>query len=146
MNIEFNKNEDAIKLKIAEMNRRLSEIRLGGGRNKIEKEHSKGKLTARERIDYLIDQNSNFIEIGAFVGNDMYKEYGGCPAGGVVMGIGYVSSKQCIIVANDATVKAGAWFPISAKKEPKSSRNCHGKQTTYYLFGRQCWCIFTSSR
>ena len=116
MNIEFNKNEDAIKLKIAEMNRRLSEIRLGGGRKKIEKEHSKGKLTARERIDYLIDQNSNFIEIGAFVGNDMYKEYGGCPAGGVVMGIGYVSSKQCIIVANDATVKAGAWFPISAKK------------------------------
>ena len=116
MNIEFNKNEDAIKLKIAEMNRRLSEIRLGGGRKKIEKEHSKGKLSARERIDYLIDQNSNFIEIGAFVGNDMYKEYGGCPAGGVVMGIGYVSSKQCIIVANDATVKAGAWFPISAKK------------------------------
>jgi len=116
MNIEFNKNEDAIKLKIAEMNRRLSEIRLGGGKKKIEKEHSKGKLTARERIDYLIDQESNFIEIGAFVGNDMYKEYGGCPAGGVVIGIGYVSSKQCIIVANDATVKAGAWFPISAKK------------------------------
>ncbi len=116
MNIEFNKNEDAIKLKIAEMNRRLSIISLGGGKKKIEKEHSKGKLTARERIDYLIDQNSNFIEIGAFVGNDMYKEYGGCPAGGVVMGIGYVSSKQCIIVANDATVKAGAWFPISAKK------------------------------
>ncbi|MDA8934509.1 acyl-CoA carboxylase subunit beta [Flavobacteriales bacterium] len=116
MNIEFNKNEDAIKLKIAEMNRRLSEIRLGGGRKKIEKEHSKGKLSARERIDYLIDQNSNFIEIGAFVGNDMYKEYGGCPAGGVVMGIGYVSSRQCIIVANDATVKAGAWFPITAKK------------------------------
>ena len=116
MNIEFNKNEDAIKLKIAEMNRRLSIISLGGGKKKIEKEHSKGKLTARERIDYLIDQNSNFIEIGAFVGHDMYEEYGGCPAGGVVMGIGYVSSKQCIIVANDATVKAGAWFPISAKK------------------------------
>lgn len=116
MNIEFNKNEDAIKLKIAEMNRLLSEIRLGGGKKKIEKEHSKGKLTARERIDYLIDEESNFIEIGAFVGNDMYKEYGGCPAGGVVIGIGYVSSKQCIIVANDATVKAGAWFPITAKK------------------------------
>ena len=98
------------------MNRRLSIISLGGGKKKIEKEHSKGKLTARERIDYLIDQNSNFIEIGAFVGHDMYEEYGGCPAGGVVMGIGYVSSKQCIIVANDATVKAGAWFPISAKK------------------------------
>ena len=116
MKMEFNKNEDAIKFKIAEMNRRLSEIRLGGGKKKIEKEHSKVKLTVRERIDYLIDQESNFIEIGAFVGNDMYKEYGGCPAGGVVMGIGYVSSKQCIIVANDATVKAGAWFPISAKK------------------------------
>jgi len=116
MNIEFNKNEDAIKLKIAEMNRRLSIINLGGGKKKIEKEHSKGKLTARERIEYIIDPKSKFLEIGAFVANDMYQEYGGCPAAGVVMGIGYVSKKQCIIVANDATVKAGAWFPITAKK------------------------------
>tara|TARA_B110000879_G_scaffold192668_1_gene258871 strand:- start:193 stop:1821 length:1629 start_codon:yes stop_codon:yes gene_type:complete len=116
MDIDFNKNEDAIKLKIAEMKRRLTIISLGGGKKKIEKEHSKGKLTARERIDYLIDPKSNFLELGAFVANDMYEEYGGCPAAGVVMGIAYVSGKQCIIVANDATVKAGAWFPITAKK------------------------------
>lgn len=116
MDIDFNKNEDAIKLKIAEMKRRLAIISLGGGKKKIEKEHSKGKLTARERIDYLIDPKSDFLELGAFVANDMYEEYGGCPAAGVVMGIGYVSGKQCIIVANDATVKAGAWFPITAKK------------------------------
>jgi 3-methylcrotonyl-CoA carboxylase beta subunit len=116
MDIDFNKNEDAIKLKIAEMKRKLAIISLGGGKKKIEKEHSKGKLTARERIDYLIDPKSNFLELGAFVANDMYEEYGGCPAAGVVMGIGYVSGKQCIIVANDATVKAGAWFPITAKK------------------------------
>lgn len=116
MNIDFNKNEDAIKLQIAEMKRRLAKINLGGGKKKIEKEHSKGKLTARERIDYLIDDKSEFLELGAFVANDMYEEYGGCPAAGVVMGIGYVSGKQCMIVANDATVKAGAWFPITAKK------------------------------
>jgi len=116
MDINFNKNEDAIKLKIAEMKRRLVKISLGGGKKKIEKEHSKGKLTARERIDYLIDKKSNFLELGAFVANDMYEEYGGCPAAGVVMGIGYVAGKQCVIVANDATVKAGAWFPITAKK------------------------------
>lgn len=116
MNIDFNKNEDAIKLKIAEMKRKLDKISLGGGKKKIEKEHSKGKLTARERIDYLIDNKTNFLELGAFVANDMYEEYGGCPAAGVVMGIGCVSGKQCVIVANDATVKAGAWFPITAKK------------------------------
>lgn len=116
MNIDFNKNEDAIKLQIAEMKRKLAKISLGGGKKKIEKEHSKGKLTARERIDYLIDEKSDFLELGAFVANDMYEEYGGCPAAGVVMGIGYVAGKQCMIVANDATVKAGAWFPITAKK------------------------------
>ena len=116
MNIDFNKNEDAIKLQIADMKKRLAKINLGGGKKKIEKEHKKGKLTARERIDYLIDEKTNFLELGAFVANDMYKEYGGCPAAGVVMGIGYVASKQCVIVANDATVKAGAWFPITAKK------------------------------
>ena len=116
MDLNFNKNEDSIKLKIAQMKRKLAEIYLGGGKKKIEKEHLKGKLTARERISYLIDSNSEFLELGAFVADDMYKEYGGCPAAGVVMGIGYVSKKQCIIVANDATVKAGAWFPIAAKK------------------------------
>ena len=118
MNIDFNKNEDAMKLKIAELNKKLAEISLGGGKEKIAKQHKKGKLTARERIDYLIDKKSNFLELGALVADEMYKEYGGCPAAGVIMGIGYVSGKQCLIVANDATVKAGAWFPITAKKEP----------------------------
>ena len=116
MNIDFNKNEDAMKLKIAELNKKLAEISLGGGKEKIAKQHKKGKLTARERIDFLIDKKSNFLELGALVADEMYEEYGGCPAAGVIMGIGYVSGKQCLIVANDATVKAGAWFPITAKK------------------------------
>src|SRR5690606_16989183 len=83
---------------------------------RIEKLHSEGKMTARERIDYLLDKNSESIEIGAFAGEDMYQEHGGCPSGGVVVKIGYVSGKQVIVVANDATVKAGAWFPITGKK------------------------------
>jgi acetyl-CoA carboxylase carboxyltransferase component len=116
MNLEFNKNEDKIKLMISEMERKLQEISLGGGKKKIEKQHADGKLTARERIDFLIDKDSRFLEIGAFAGDDMYPEHGGCPSAGVVVGIGYVSKKQCIIVANDATVKAGAWFPITGKK------------------------------
>jgi len=116
MNIDFNKNEDALKLQLTEMKRRLAEINLGGGKKKIEKEHQKGKLTARERIAYLTDEKSDFLELGAFAGDEMYQEYGGCPSGGVVMGIGYVSNRACVIVANDATVKAGAWFPITAKK------------------------------
>ena len=116
MNIDFNKNEDAMKLKVAELKKKLAKVGLGGGKEKIEKQHKKGKLTARERIEYLIDKKSNFLELGALVADGMYEEYGGCPAAGVIMGIGYVSSKQCLIVANDATVKAGAWFPITGKK------------------------------
>jgi 3-methylcrotonyl-CoA carboxylase beta subunit len=114
--LEFNKNEDSMKLSISALKRRLTEVELGGGKKKIEKHHSKGKMTARERIDYLLDKDSKRIEIGAFAGDGMYKEYGGCPSGGVVIKIGYVSGKQCIVVANDATVKAGAWFPITGKK------------------------------
>ena len=116
MNLEFNRNEDVMKLLISDMEKRLGKIYLGGGQKKIDAEHAKKKLTARERIAELIDKDSKTIEIGAFVGDDMYKEHGGCPAGGVVIVIGYVSKRQCIIVANDATVKAGAWFPITAKK------------------------------
>jgi len=114
--LEFNKNEDSLKLLISDMKRKASKIALGGGKGKIEKHKAKGKLTARERIEYLIDDKSDFLEIGLFVGDGMYQEEGGCPAGGVVAGIGRVSGKQCLIVANDATVKAGAWFPITAKK------------------------------
>ena len=116
MNIEFNKNEDHNKLLVSDLRSRLKEIKLGGGEKRIEKHHQKGKMTARERIDYLLDNAENAIEIGAFAGDEMYKEHGGCPSGGVVVKIGKVSGKQCIVVANDATVKAGAWFPITAKK------------------------------
>lgn len=116
MNLEFAKNEDYIKQQLFLLKSRLEKVALGGGEKKIAKQHAKGKLTARERIDYLTDDDSDFLEIGAFTGFDMYAEYGGCPSGGVVMGIGYVSGKQCVIVANDATVKSGAWFPITAKK------------------------------
>jgi acetyl-CoA carboxylase carboxyltransferase component len=115
-NLEFNKNDDKMRLLISEMKRKHAKVSLGGGKKKIEKQHKKGKLTARERIDYLKDTDANFLEIGAFVGEGMYTEYGGCPSGGVVAGITYVTGKQCIVVANDATVKAGAWFPITAKK------------------------------
>ena len=114
--LEFNKNDDKMRLLISEMKRKHSKVALGGGKKKIEKQHNKGKLTARERIDYLKDTDAEFLEIGAFAGYDMYHEYGGCPSGGVVAGITYVKDRQCIVVANDATVKAGAWFPITGKK------------------------------
>jgi 3-methylcrotonyl-CoA carboxylase beta subunit len=114
--LNFNKNEDVNKLLVADLNRKLNEVYLGGGEKKIAKQHSKGKLTARERISYLLDKNSESIEIGALAGDGMYKEHGGCPSGGVVGVMGYVKNKQCIVVANDATVKAGAWFPITGKK------------------------------
>ena len=115
-NLDFNKNEDKMKLKISKMNNILHEIYKGGGEVKIKKHHDKGKLTARERVDALLDKNTDHIEIGAFAGYEMYTEHGGCPAGGVVVVIGFVSARLCVIVANDATVKAGAWFPITGKK------------------------------
>ncbi|MDV7398538.1 carboxyl transferase domain-containing protein, partial [Arthrospira platensis SPKY1] len=114
--IEANKNEDAMKLLLSRVQHRLDKISLGGGEHKIEKLHKQGKLTARERVAYLLDEGSSFLEIGAFAAYDMYAEHGGCPAAGVIVGIGYVSGRQCVIVANDATVKAGAWFPMTGKK------------------------------
>jgi len=116
MNIEFNRNEDKMKQMLSEMRQRLEKIYQGGGKKAIEKQKEKNKLTPRERIAYLIDEKSPFIEIGAFAGYDMYVEHGGCPAGGTVAGVGYVSGRQCVIIANDQTVKAGAWFPITGKK------------------------------
>lgn len=116
MDINFNINEDYNKLLISDLRKRFAKVSKGGGDKRIEKLHSEGKMTARERIDYLLDKNSESIEIGAFAGEDMYNEHGGCPSGGVVVKIGYVSGKQVIVVANDATVKAGAWFPITGKK------------------------------
>jgi len=114
--MDFNFNEDQMRLKISAMERELAKIALGGGKKRIEKLHEQGKLSARERIDLLLDPKTERIEIGAFAGYGMYEEHGGCPSGGVVIVIGYVSGKQCIVVANDATVKAGAWFPITGKK------------------------------
>ncbi|WP_108244159.1 acyl-CoA carboxylase subunit beta [Muricauda brasiliensis] len=116
MDINFNKNEDHNKLKLSDLKRRLAKVKLGGGKSRIEKHHAKAKMTARERIDYLLDEETPSIEIGAFAGEDMYEEHGGCPSGGVVVKVGYVKGKQCVVVANDATVKAGAWFPITGKK------------------------------
>ncbi len=116
MDINFNKNEDHNKLLLSDLKQRFAQVKLGGGTKRIEKLHAEGKMTARERIDYLLDKNSNVIEIGGFAGDGMYEEHGGCPSGGVVVKIGYIREKQCIVVANDATVKAGAWFPITGKK------------------------------
>ena len=116
MDIKFNKNEDHNKLLVSDLKRRFAKVQLGGGEKRIAKHHEKGKLTARERIDFLLDDAEKAIEIAAFAGEGMYEEHGGCPSGGVVVKIGHISGKQCIVVANDATVKAGAWFPITGKK------------------------------
>ncbi|MEQ9426173.1 MAG: carboxyl transferase domain-containing protein [Cyclobacteriaceae bacterium] len=116
MDIAFNKNEDKYKQLIDKLRVKEKKTKLGGGEKKIESHHKKGKLTARERIDYLRDDETEFLEIGLFAGDGMYENEGGCPSGGVVTGIGYIKGRQCVIVANDATVKAGAWFPITAKK------------------------------
>lgn len=116
MDLTFNINEDFNKLQAANLKQQLLKVYKGGGTKNIEKHHEKGKMTARERIEFLLDKNSNSIEIGALVGDEMYAEHGGCPSGGVIVMMGYIHGKQCVVVANDATVKAGAWFPITAKK------------------------------
>ena len=116
MNDNFKKNRQYNNRLISDLSKRFKKVKLGGGQLRIDKHHEKGKLTARERIDYLLDKKTNSIEIGAFAADDMYHEHGGCPSGGVVVKIGYIMGKQCIVVANDATVKAGAWFPITGKK------------------------------
>ena len=116
MDLEFNKREDLNKLTLSDIKKKLIKIKVGGGEKALQKQRDQGKMTARERIEYLLDKNTESIEIGAFAGYEMYEEHGGCPAGGVVVKIGYISGKQCIVVANDASVKAGAWFPITGKK------------------------------
>jgi acetyl-CoA carboxylase carboxyltransferase component len=116
MNLESNRNEDWMKMLMIDVNQHFEKIKQGGGKKSLEKQKERNKLTARERIAYLCDKQQPFIEIGAFAGFEMYEAEGGCPAGGTVAGIGYVSGRQCVIVANDQTVKAGAWFPITGKK------------------------------
>jgi len=114
--LEFNRNDDKMRLRLSELQRRLDKIYLGGGKSKMDKHRAKGKLTARERIDELLDKNRERIEIGALAGYEMYGDHGGCPPGGVIVVLGYIHDQVVIIVANDATVKAGAWFPITGKK------------------------------
>jgi len=116
INLDHSKNEDAMKLSIANLNRKLDKIAEGGGEKKMQKHKARGKMTARERVSYLLDRDTDFTEIGALAAYEMYQEHGGCPAAGVVTGLGYVAGRLCMIVANDATVKAGAWFPATAKK------------------------------
>jgi len=116
MDLEFNRNEDVLKQLCFQLESKIKRVSLGGGEKKIEEQHQKGKLTARERIAHLTDKDSLFTEIGTLAGEEMYEEVGGCPGAGVVTGLGYVSGRLCAIAANDATVKAGAWFPITAKK------------------------------
>ena len=114
--LEFNKNDDQMRLLLSHMRRRLEKVHLGGGQKRIDKLHGQGKMTARERVEHLLDSDKPKFEVGAFAGDGMYEEYGGCPSAGVVVYLGYVSGKICVVVANDATVKAGAWFPITGKK------------------------------
>ena len=116
MNIDYNRNEDVMKLSLSNVKKLIATIEEGGGKKATAKQKERNKLTARERIQYLLDDKKPFIEIGVFAGYGMYEDYGGCPAGGTVAGIGYVSGKQCVVIANDQTVKAGAWFPITGKK------------------------------
>jgi len=116
IDLEQSKNEDSYLLALSRYEKKLISIYEGGGSKKIEKQHKKGKLTARERVAYLVDPGSEFLELGLFAGHEMYEEHGGCPAAGVIIGIGKIEKKLCMIIANDATVKAGAWFPITGKK------------------------------
>ncbi len=128
MDLKFNQNEDHNKLLLSELGMRLDEVSLGGGKKAIQRQHDKGKLTARERIHHLLDKDSEYLEIGALAGYQMYQEHGGCPSGGVVVVVGYVSGRQCVVVANDATVKAGAWFPITAKKNLRAQEIAMGNR------------------
>ena len=114
--LDLDKNEDAHLLAISQLQKKLDVVYLGGGKERIARHKEKGKMTARERIDFLVDDPKNVLEIGALAGYEMYKEYGGCPSGGVVTVVASISGKLCVIIANDATVKAGAWFPITGKK------------------------------
>ena len=124
IDIKFNQNEDNMKLLVSEMKQKQSIIKLGGGKEAIDKQHKKGKLTARERIVEIFDEKSTYIEVGIFAANNLYKEFGGCPSAGVIVAIGKVNERSCIVVANDATVKAGSWFPMTAKKNLRAQEIC----------------------
>ena len=116
MNLEKEINEDALKMAWANLQERIRKIKQGGGKSRLKKLSEQGKLSARERINKLVDNPDDVYEVGILAAEKMYEEYGGCPSAGVVVVISHISKKRCVIVANDATVKAGAWFPMTAKK------------------------------
>ncbi len=116
INLEQSRNEDAMRLMLSELKQKLDRVKEGGGARRQEQLKARGKMPARDRIHALLDPGKTPIEIGAFAGEDMYTEHGGCPSGGVIVVLGYIHKRLCVVVANDATVKAGAWFPISGKK------------------------------
>ena len=124
IDMKFNQNEDSMKLLVSEMKQKRNIIELGGGKESIKKQHEKGKLTARERIEGIFDKESDYIELGIFAANDLYQNYGGCPAAGVIIAIGEIHQRKCVVVANDSTVKAGAWFPMTAKKNLRAQEIC----------------------
>ena len=112
----FETNRDHWRNRLRVLNAQRDEIAAGGGEKAAAKQKNKGKLLARERVDALIDDGTELLEIGAFAAWELYEEWGGAPAAGVVVGLGQVEGRECVVVANDATVKAGAWFPITGKK------------------------------
>ena len=116
MELEKEKNKDSMKMAWANIESKFRKIKLGGGKSRLEKIKSQGKLSARERVKNLVDDPDTIYEIGILAGEGMYKEYGGCPSAGVIVVIGKVSGRYCVIVANDPSVKAGAWFPMTTKK------------------------------
>ena len=116
MNLEKEINEDALKMAWANLQERIRKIKQGGGKSRLKRLSEQGKLSARERINKLVDNPDDVYEVGILAAEKMYEEYGGCPSAGVVVVIGHISKKRCVIVANDSTVKAGAWFPMTAKK------------------------------
>ena len=135
MNIIFNKNEDNMKLLVSAMKQKKHIVEMGGGQKNINKQHEKGKLTARERLNKIFDTDSTILDLGTFAAEGLYGEYGGCPSAGVVVQIGYINGKICIVVANDSTVKSGAWFPMTAKKKPSCTRNMYEQCDTDNILG-----------
>ncbi len=143
--LAFNKNEDQYKQLLDKL-RNKRKRRCWAAAKKAEEQHQRGKLTARERIDYLLDKGSDFVEVGLFAGDGMYADQGGCPSGGVVTGLGYVKGRLCVVVANDATVKAGAWFPITAKKNLRAQEIAYGKPAAVIYLVRQRGCFSAHAR
>ncbi len=128
---ESNRDHWLNELRIIEAQRRT--IAAGGGEKAAARQRKQGKLLARERVDALIDDGTEFLELGTFTAWEIYQEWGGAPAAGVVTGLGRVGGRECVIVANDATVKAGAWFPHDRQEEPPRPGDRHREPPAHHL-------------